>query len=160
MSRVSGPMMSENLRVQRLDDALGVVDRERRLRHIGDRRIRRDVELVDFLLVLHQRHRRRDLAHRAFDFRMARMADQDQLAALADIALALIVHLGDERAGRVQHRQVARARLPARRSSRRRAPRTPSRHSAALRTASSTNTAPLALRFSTTCLLCTISWRT
>ena len=99
-------MMSEN-RAAAPDDALGVVDRERRLRHIGDRRVGRDVELVDFLLVLHQRHRRGDLPHGAFHLGVARMADQDQLAALADIALALIVHLGDERAGGIEHRQVA-----------------------------------------------------
>ena len=104
-------MMSENLRVSACDDALGVVDAERGLRHVGDRRIGREIELVDVLLVLHQHDRRRDLAHRAFDFRMAGMADQDQLAALADIALALVVHLGDQRAGGVEHRQAARAGL-------------------------------------------------
>ncbi len=35
------------------------------------------------------------------------MADQNELAALADIALALVMHLGDQRAGRVQDRQRA-----------------------------------------------------
>ena len=54
-----GPDDVGELALQRLDDALGVVDAERGLRHIGDRRIGRDVELVDFLLVLHQHHRRR-----------------------------------------------------------------------------------------------------
>ena len=39
---------------------------------------------------------------------MAGMADQNEPAALADIALALIVHLGDQRAGGVEHRQLAR----------------------------------------------------
>ena len=34
------------------------------------------------------------------------MADQDQRAALRDIALALVVHLGDQRAGGVEHRQA------------------------------------------------------
>ena len=57
---------------------------------------------------LHQRHRLGDLAHRAFDLGMAGMADEDEPAALADIALALVVHLGDQRAGRVQHRKLAR----------------------------------------------------
>ena len=52
-------------------------------------------------------HRRADLAHGAFHFGMAGMADQDQGAAMADIALALVVHLGDQRAGGVQHRQAA-----------------------------------------------------
>ena len=36
------------------------------------------------------------------------MPDQDQLAALTNIALALVVHLGDQRAGRVEHRKIAR----------------------------------------------------
>ena len=45
---------------------------------------------------------------RAFDLRMAGMADQDQRAALGDIALALVVHLGDQRAGGIEHRQPAR----------------------------------------------------
>ena len=54
-------------------------------------------------------HRRADLAHRAFDFWMSRVTDQDQRAAAADIALALAVDLGDQRTRRVQHRQAARA---------------------------------------------------
>ena len=38
---------------------------------------------------------------------MPGMADQDQRAALADVTLALVVHLGDERAGRVEDREAA-----------------------------------------------------
>jgi hypothetical protein len=38
-------------------------------------------------------------------------ADQDKRAALADIALALVVDLGHQRTGRVEHRQPARRRL-------------------------------------------------
>ncbi len=105
MSRVSGPTIS----LKR--DVLGVVHGERSLRHIGDRGVGRQIELGDIRLVLHQDHRRRDLPHRALDLGVAGMADQDQLAALPDIALALIVHLGDERTGRIEHRQVAVRRL-------------------------------------------------
>ncbi len=94
--------------MQRGDDAAGIVDGQRGLRDIGDRRIRRNIERGDVVLGLHQRHRLGDLAHRAFDFRMAGMADEDEPAALADIALALVVHLGDQRAGCVQDRQLAR----------------------------------------------------
>ena len=50
-----------------------------------------------------------DPAHRALDLGMAGMADQDDLAALVGVALALDMHLGDQRAGRVDHRQAALA---------------------------------------------------
>ena len=69
----------------------------------------RNVERGDVALGLHQRHRLGDLAHRALDLRMAGMADEDEPASLADITLALIVHLGDQRAGGVEHRQLARS---------------------------------------------------
>ena len=67
-----------------------------------------NVERGDIGLGLHQMNRRADLAHGAFDFGMAGMADQDQGAAVRDIALALVVDLGDQRAGGVEHRQAAR----------------------------------------------------
>ena len=96
--------------VQRGDDAARVIDAQRGLRHIGDRRIGGNVELVDVGFGLDQSDRLGDLAHRALDLRMAGMADENELPALRDIALALVVHLGDQRAGRVEHRQM-RARL-------------------------------------------------
>ena len=71
-----------------------MIHRNAQRRHIG--------------FVLHQGHRRADLAHGAFNFGMTGMADQDQRAAMRDIALALIVHLGNQRAGGIQHRQAAR----------------------------------------------------
>ena len=52
-------------------------------------------------------HLGRNLADRAFDLGVAGVADQDDLAALGGVAAALVVHLGDQRAGRVDHRQVA-----------------------------------------------------
>ena len=36
------------------------------------------------------------------------MADEDEPAPLRHIALALVVHLGDQRAGRIKYRQMAR----------------------------------------------------
>ena len=99
--------MLVNLRCSACDDALGVVDAERGLRDIGDRRVGRQVELVDVGFVLHQDHRARDLPHGALDLGMAGVPDQDQLAALPDIALALVVDLGHQRTGRVEHRQAA-----------------------------------------------------
>jgi len=51
--------------------------------------------------------RRVDLPHRADHLGMAGMADQDQRAARLGVAAALDMDLGDERAGRVEHWQVA-----------------------------------------------------
>ena len=48
-----------------------------------------------------------DLAHRALDLGVAGMADQDHLEALGGIALALVVDLGDQRAGRIDYVQAA-----------------------------------------------------
>ena len=97
--------------LQRGNDALGVVDAERRLRHVGDRRVGGDVELFDLLLVLHQHHGPgiwpivpSTSGWPAWPIRIS-------LRPCADIALALIVHLGDQRAGRIEHRQIARRRL-------------------------------------------------
>src|SRR3546814_16689212 len=50
------------------------------------------------------------LPHRALDFRMAGMADQDHFTAFARIALDLDMDLGDQRAGRIEDRQLALAR--------------------------------------------------
>jgi hypothetical protein len=48
-----------------------------------------------------------DLADGALDLRVTGVADQDDGAALAHVALGLVVDLGDQRARRVEHRQVA-----------------------------------------------------
>src|SRR5215469_4301517 len=97
--------------VQGGDDTACVVHAQRRLRYIGDRRVGRNVEPLDVSLGLDQSHRLGDLAHRALDFGVAGMADEYEAAALCDIALALIVHLGDQGAGRIEHRQIARGGL-------------------------------------------------
>ena len=65
--------------------------------------------LRDLLGLRDQMHLAGDPAHRAFDLGMAGMADQDDLAALIGVALALDMHLGDQRAGRVDDRQAALA---------------------------------------------------
>jgi hypothetical protein len=59
------------------------------------------------VLGLYQRHRLGNLAHRALDLRMPGVADQNEPAPLRHISLALIMHLGDQWAGRVQHRKLA-----------------------------------------------------
>ena len=48
-----------------------------------------------------------DPPHRADDLRMSGMPDQDDLAPLVRVALALDVHLRDQRASRVDHREPA-----------------------------------------------------
>ena len=62
--------------------------------HIGDR--------------FDQMHAPVDLAHRAFDFRVAGMADHDDLAALGAQALDFEMNLGDQRAGGVEDAHTER----------------------------------------------------
>ena len=104
-------------------------------------------------------HRPGDLAHRAFDLGMAGMADQDDLAALVGIALALDMDLGDQRAGRVDDRQPALGRI---RLDRLATPWALKIVTAPAGTSSSSSTkrAPLRASRSTTWRLWTISWRT
>jgi len=68
-------------------------------------------QVLHVVLVLHEHHRSGYLPHRPFDFRMAGVADQDDDATLRDVALALTMHLGDQRARRIEHAQSARARV-------------------------------------------------
>src|SRR5262249_25077679 len=56
---------------------------------------------------LHEMDAAGNAAARALDFRMALMADQDDVEALLGIALALAVDLGDQRAGGIDDGQVA-----------------------------------------------------
>ncbi len=97
--------------MQRGDDPARVVDAQRRLRDVGDRRVSGDVERIDVFFGLHQRDRLGNLAHGAFDLGVAGMADENEPASLGHVALALVVHLGDQRAGGVEHRQLARGSL-------------------------------------------------
>src|SRR4030095_12250616 len=55
--------------------------------------------------------RPRNLAHGALDLGMAGMPDQYQGTALGHVPLALIVDLGDQRAGGIEDRQAAGGRL-------------------------------------------------
>ena len=70
------------------------------------------LERRDIGLGLDQRHRAlRQLAHRADHLGMAGMADQQHMAAEPLVAHRLLVHLGDQRAGRVEIEQIARLRI-------------------------------------------------
>ncbi|MEZ5918287.1 MAG: hypothetical protein R3C40_12110 [Parvularculaceae bacterium] len=55
-------------------------------------------------------HRAGDLAKRALDFRVADMADQHDVETLFGVAAAFLVHLGDQRAGRVDDVKLAHQR--------------------------------------------------
>ena len=109
----AGPTIAGKRPFKRCDDRRGVVDRQRRLRHVG--------ELAGVA-------RRKLLARRStvsisvtapagncpmvpIDFRMAGMADEHDLAAAAVMDLGLAMHLGDQRAGGVEREQVALRRL-------------------------------------------------
>ena len=115
----------------------GLVDRERRLRDVGDPRVRRELERLRLGDVLHEHRRLGRLAHRPDDLLVAGVADQDDRVAVGGVAPRLHVHLRHERAGRVDHvvperrrrrrAPTARRRAPSRRSSRRPAPRPRSR---------------------------------
>src|SRR5229473_2595288 len=92
---------------QRIDHGARVVDAERGLGDEGELGRVADLEPRHFLGARDEMDLAIDAAHRALDLGMAGMADQDDLAALRGIALALAVHLGDERAGGIDHRQRA-----------------------------------------------------
>ena len=90
---------------------------------------------------------RRKLAHRALHLRMAGMADEHDLAPAPVMQDRFLVHLGDERAGRVEDEDVARGRVLAARASARRAPRRrPGRPDSGISSSSSTKTAPFGLQ--------------
>ena len=111
MSLVSGPTMSVNRALSAAMTPRVSSTLKRRLGDEGDRGRPRKVEGGDVAFRRDQVHRRVHLPERAHDLGMAGMADQHQRPALGDIVPALSVHLGDQRAGRVEHRQAARARL-------------------------------------------------
>ena len=99
----------ETLLEQR-DDLGGVVDRQRRLGHEGEvvRILRR--EGLGVFRGLDQRHRAdRQLAERADHFGVVGMPDQEDFAAALEMDRGLAVHLGDQRAGRVQREEIAGA---------------------------------------------------
>src|SRR6266700_2652474 len=95
-------------RLERADHATGIVDAERRLGHIGDRRVVRQVEAHHVLYCGDEMNWGTDLPHGPFHLRMARMADQNQRPAALDVSLALEVDLRNQRARRIQHRKTAR----------------------------------------------------
>ena len=67
-----------------------------------------DIKQVHVAFGLDQMNLAGDLSDRAFDFRVAGMPDEDQRPPLRDIALSLVVNLGDQGTRCVENRQAAR----------------------------------------------------
>ena len=92
---------------QRGDHLARLADRQRRLRHVGELGARGKLERRHVVARLHQQDRLGDLAHRSDDLLVAGVTDQDHREAVARVAAGLDVHLGDQRAGRVDRAQPA-----------------------------------------------------
>ena len=105
------------------DDAGRLVDRERCLGEVRQALAARLRETSDILDGLHEHDRVGRLAHRADHFLVPGVADQEDGQPLAREALGLVVHLGHERAGRVDGLQLLAARRCGAPRARPRAPR-------------------------------------
>src|SRR5262249_28059908 len=91
-----------------LDRGAGVVHAQCRLRDIGDRRFTSDREPLHIVSGLDEMDLTVELPHRALDFRMAGMTDEDDNASLVDVALPFEMYSSDQRADRVENRQSPR----------------------------------------------------
>jgi len=99
-------------RLERRDDFARVVERERRLRDIGERRVGVETHRLDLADRTHQgRRARRQLPHRADHFGVAGVADENHVTPAPEMDLRLAVDLGHQRAGGVDGEEAARARL-------------------------------------------------
>src|SRR6185295_3738356 len=90
-----------------VDGGSRIINAERRLRDVGHWGIGGQIELLDIVPVADEIHGSVKLADRAFDLRMAGMADQNHSTALVDVALPLAVDFGDQGTGRVQYGQLS-----------------------------------------------------
>ena len=87
----------------------GVVDRQRGLRHVGQQiRDWRPAACAHVLDRLDQVHALFGLAHGALDFRVAGVADHDNLGAMLAHLADFDVDLGHQRASGIEHLQAAR----------------------------------------------------
>jgi hypothetical protein len=107
MSSFFGPAMAGNRR-QRCDDACRVVDRQRRLRHVGEL-AGRDVEPLD--VAADSTRCTPPPGPSCLRPPGARVADHHDLAPVLAHLGDLDVHLGHQRAGRVEHGEAAARRL-------------------------------------------------
>ena len=88
------------------DDLERLVHRKRRLGDVGNPVRIGDLQLIDLGHRSDQLDRLRRLAHGADDLLVALVSNQDDRIALGGVFSCLGVHLGDQRAGRVQHVQL------------------------------------------------------
>ncbi len=93
--------------LQRFDDGARIVDAEGGLGDKGELVRVGDLEPHDLFRRRDQMHAAVNSPHRADDFRVSGMSDQDDLATLVGVALALDVHFRDQRASRVDDRKPA-----------------------------------------------------
>jgi hypothetical protein len=103
--------MAGKAALERLDDLRRLVDGEGRLRDVGDRRVCRKLESLRVLDALDEDGCVGRLPHRSDDLFVPSVADEDDPVAVSGVAPRLDVHLGHQRAGRVD-----RVQLPLRRS--------------------------------------------
>ena len=100
MSSRFGAYMSGKRRAERRDDLAGLVDRQRRLRHVRDLR-GVELERIDVGDRFDEDDRVRRLAHRADHLFVAGVSDQHDRVTLGRVPPRLHVHLRDEWARRV-----------------------------------------------------------
>jgi hypothetical protein len=94
---------------ERIHDLRGLVDRERRLGEIGDAARVRDLDALGPANALDQHDRLGSLAGRALDLLVPVVADEEDRVSVLREAPRFRVHLAHERAGGVDHREVAPA---------------------------------------------------
>jgi hypothetical protein len=100
---------------ERGNDAAGIVHRQRGLRDKGEIVFIIHLEIGNLRGRFDQINAAIALPHRAFHFRMPGVADHDDFLALPTHPQHFDMHLGHQRAGRVEHRQAARFGLAAHR---------------------------------------------
>ena len=93
------------------DDLARLVDRERRLRHVRELCVIAESERRDVVHRLDEHDRARRLAHRPDDLLVPGVPDQHDRVAGGRVPPRLDVHLGHERARRVERVQAARDRV-------------------------------------------------
>uniref|UniRef100_A0A0N5A5U6 NAD-specific glutamate dehydrogenase n=1 Tax=Parastrongyloides trichosuri TaxID=131310 RepID=A0A0N5A5U6_PARTI len=105
------PANAGEARAQRIDDAAGVVHRQGGLGHEGQAFGVTNLQVGDIFFVFDQVDRTAIagvvLAHGAFDLGVPFVADQDAFLAIATVLGHLDVHLGHQRAGRVEDLEAA-----------------------------------------------------
>ncbi|MGY4341076.1 hypothetical protein ACVWW3_005982 [Bradyrhizobium sp. LM2.9] len=109
MSSLCGPLMFGKRSFRSATISRGVVDRQRGLSHEGEvvRILRRNG--LGVLGGLDQGDGADgELAERTDHLRVMGMADQEDFAAALEMDRGLAVHLGHQRAGRIQRKQIAR----------------------------------------------------